>query len=196
MLRSIDRRALLFARRGQDCLHLIAFSSLGCPTSRWFRLAKAKRLCSRHSGGVGLRLRDERMNAERNRSLKPNTQRWGAELEGAVIACAGRTVASGLRSSSRHSSNSSASSRLDRVALFRAQLRSAWRRRVQLRVASSLAAQPNVAVHSESSAGVASYALLRSISLPNNTLVLTAQRLAPLGPRSVAAPAAQRGRWV
>jgi hypothetical protein len=32
--------------------------------------------------------------------------------------------------------------------------------------------------------------------LPNNTLVLTAQRQAPLGPRSAsAAPAAQRERW-
>src|SRR5690606_11467436 len=32
-----------------------AFVSVGCPTSRWFRLATAKRRCSRHNGGVGLR---------------------------------------------------------------------------------------------------------------------------------------------
>ena len=170
-----------------QALVLVAVQHL---TNCWSRRWKPTRL----SSSVGLRLRDERMNAERNRILNPNKQHWGAELVGAVIGCAGCTVAWPLRPSFRYSSTSAGSLKLGRVASFRAQLRLASRQKVQLRVASSVGTQPHVAVRSEGAVCVASYASLRSTSLPNNTLVLTAQRLAPLGPRSVAAPAAQRGR--
>ena len=126
--------------------------------------------------------------------MKANAQRWGAESVGAVIARAGRAVASRLRSFSQHSSTKSATSKLSRVASFRAQLRLARRQKVERRVMSSLAVQSGVAVAS-SSALFHHRLQFRCSPLPNNTLVLTAQRLAPLGPRSIAAPAAQRERW-
>ena len=97
--------------------------------------------------------------------------------------------------SSLHSSIKSASVKRSRGGFVRAQLRSARRQKVELRVMSSLAAQSGVAVASSDS--LLHHRLqIRCCPLPNNTLVLTAQRLAPLGPRSVAAPAAQRERYV
>jgi hypothetical protein len=135
------------------------------------------------------------MNAERNRSLQARRQRYGARSAVAISRCASRTVASRSASASVPAFRAYARSQLRRVALFGAHLRSSLRRKVQLGMASQVVACRRMAVRPDRTASVASFTFLRSISLPTNTLVLTAQRLAPLGPRSArAAPAAQRGR--
>ena len=69
-------------------------------------------------------------------------------------------------------------------------------RRNPVRVVPSLAVPRCVAVASARAARTSLVPLLRSTSLPNNALVPTANRHAPVGSRSQsAASAAQRGRW-
>src|SRR5512138_1922661 len=134
------------------------------------------------------------MNAKRSRDLNTDAQRWGAGLVAVVIGSASRTVVSRLRSSSTQLSRRSASSRISRVPSFRAQLRLAQHRRVELRVMSPLAALSNIAVASSSS--LFHHRLQnRCCPLPNKALVPTAKRLAPFGPRAVSAAAAQRRRY-
>ena len=68
-------------------------------------------------------------------------------------------------------------------------------RRIPRGASSSLAVCRRVAVASARAARTSLFPLVRSILLPNNALVPTANRHAPVGSRSQsAAPAAQRGR--
>ena len=68
-------------------------------------------------------------------------------------------------------------------------------RSISVRIASSRAVSRRVAVASASAARTSQFSFLRSTSLPNNALVPTANRHAPVGSRSQStAPAAQRGR--
>src|SRR5918992_3391475 len=133
------------------------------------------------------------MISEPHRNLRADPQRWGAESVVTVIAHRGRTVTFQVRPSSQHPTSKSAFSNLSRVASFRSQRRLAQRRNGELRVTSLLAVLSNVLVAS-SSAGLHHRLQFRGFPLPNNTLVPTAQTLSRLGSRSVAAPAAQRGR--
>ena len=94
-------------------------------------------------------------------------------------------------------SPAAASSKLSQGVSFRAQLRSSSSefRSCRFPVASSLAVQRSGAVRSVSTSCASRSTSLRSTSLPNNALVPTANRHAPVGSRSQsAAPAAQRGR--
>ena len=87
-------------------------------------------------------------------------------------------------------STSVVSVKQDRVASF-PEMRS-----ISARVASSRAVPRRVAAASARAARTSLFPLLRSTSLPNNALVPTANRHAPVGSRSQStAPAAQRGRY-
>lgn len=125
------------------------------------------------SMALGRRVRNMKL-SERNRDLTLRLERDGAQAVAVLERCSTLAVASSLGSPLEPSFASAADSERGLVARVGALLRSASRPEA---VPSRL---------------VVSY---RSL-LPNNTLVLTAQRLAPLGSRSAsAAPAAQRGRW-
>jgi hypothetical protein len=88
------------------------------------------------------------MKAKRSRAPIANAQRWGAKSVAAVIGSASRAVASRFCSSFQHSSSKSVSSKVGQAASFRAQLRLARRRNVQLRVMSPVPVFRIVAVAS------------------------------------------------
>jgi len=111
---------------------------------------------------------------ERNRDLTFPLEREGARAGAVLERCRTRSVASRPRSASSSSVTSAAIRRRSLVASFGAALRSASR-------------------HERCGASTSVFSV--NALLPNNTLVLTAQRQAPLGSRSAsAAPAAQRHR--
>ena len=137
------------------------------------------------------------MSTERSRGVQVRYQLHGAESAAIVSLRASRAVVSQLRSSTHLTSSSVAVPKLGQATSFRAQLRSSSPEFQSGRsaVASSLAAEGRGAVRSVSASCASRFTFLRSTSLPNNALVPTANRHAPVGSRSVAAPAAQRGRW-
>ena len=158
-------------------------------------------------------LPNKRMQATRSKQRAPETRRWAARMNmssvrhslllatpqhhgaGFVASFALQsvcTVALGPSAMSAHIATESASLRMGRAAICRAGLRSSLRRSV--RGVTSLGSTSNVAARSVRAAVASRLAFLRSTSLPNKALVLTAQTLTRLGPRSVAAPAAQRRR--
>jgi len=114
----------------------------------------------------------------------------GANSVAAVSHRAVFTAASWFGHRSAVASSVAASSKLSRVASFRAQLRSSFSelQNVSLRVALALAVQGYVATRSDGAACSSSFAFLRSSSVPNKPLVPTRKGEAPL-------LAAQRRRW-
>ena len=149
-------------------------------------------------GGVGLHTAKNEMSTKGNRSLQVRQQHDGAEFPAIISVRASCTVASQLRSSSQPASIRVAVSKLGQVASFRAQLRSSPPefQNGRLVAASSLAVQCSGAVRLASAEPASTFTFLRSTSLPNNALVPTANRHAPVGSRSQStAPAAQRGRY-
>ena len=151
---------------------------------------------TRVSNGVGPSRGKNEMSTEGSRCLQLRSQHHGAESAAIFVSCAGRTVALQLCSSSQFASITFAISKLGQAASFRAQLRSSLTefQSGSFAVVSSLAAQRRSVVRSVSASCASRSILLRSASLPNNALVPTANRHAPVGSRNVAAPAAQRGR--
>ena len=151
----------------------------------------------RANANVGLHTAKSEMSTKGNRCLQARRQHHGAELAAIIRVRASCTVVSQLRSPSQPASLRVAVSKLGQVASFRAQLRSSSSefRSCRFPVASSLAVQRSGAVRLVSASRASSFTFLRSTSLPNNALVPTANRHAPVGSRSQsAAPAAQRGR--
>ena len=137
------------------------------------------------------------MSTERNRSLQVHGECHGAASAAIISLSAGCAVASQLRSSLQFPSGTFVVGKLGQSASFRAQLRlsSAEFQSGRFAVVSSLAAQRCSVVRSVGASSASGFTFLRSTSLTNNALVPTANRHAPVGSRSVAAPAAQRGRW-
>src|SRR5690606_18257663 len=133
------------------------------------------------------------MSSKHHRLLSAHPQLYGARFVGRVELRAVCTVASWRCLRSRQLASESSSRRVSQVAVFRARLRSSLRRSVGGIM--SCCATRGVGVRSARAEGASRFASLRSTSLPNKALVLTAQTLARLGPRSVAAPAAQLGRY-
>ena len=146
---------------------------------------------------VGLHSEENEMIPERN-PLSLHRNLHGANSVATMSRPAVFIAASWSGHRSAVASPAASSSKLGQAVSLRAQLRSssAQSRSCQFRVASSLAASRRVAVRSDSIAASSSFTFLRSTSLPNNALVPTAHRHAPVGSRSQsAAPAAQRGRY-
>lgn len=133
------------------------------------------------------------MSSKHHRLLYANPQLYGAGFVGNVELLAVCAVVSRCSVRSRQLASESASLRVGRAAICRAGLRSSSRRSV--RGVMSRCSHRSVAVRSVLEAVASRFAFLRSTSLPNKALVLTAQTLSRSGPRSVAAPAAQLGRW-
>jgi hypothetical protein len=133
------------------------------------------------------------MSSKPHPRLSADPQLYGAGFVGSSARRAFCAVASRRSVRSRQLASEFASLRVSQVVVCRAGLRSALRRSV--RGVMSRSSHCSVAVRSASTAVASRFASLRSISLPNKALVLTAQTLARLGPRSIAAPAAQLGRW-
>ena len=147
--------------------------------------------------GVGLHRGKNEMSTERNRSLQVRSECHGAASAAIISLFAGCAVASQLRSSLQFPSGTFVVGKLGQSASLRAQLRSSLTefQSGSFAVVSLLAAQCRSAVRSVSASCASRSIFLRSASLPNNALVPTANRHAPVGSRSVAAPAAQRGRY-
>jgi len=136
------------------------------------------------------------MPSERTSSLSVGRNRHGAKSVAAVSHRAVFCAASWLRAKREGSSSAVAASLLGLSVSFRARIHSSFAASgsVLLGVASSFTRPRSVAVRSVSVARLAIVTSLRSLSVPNNALVPTAQRHAPLGPRACGAAAAQRGR--
>ena len=207
-LRSSLRDACISSRRAVPSRHIASRSQAawsrrsisvrGCPLpNKRFELT-AQRLAplgSRSAAAPAAQPRrwaaESNMSSERNRSRYQRHEREGAS--GVVASCIGAVCSS----ASQLRPASLATRRMSRVApsvvvpWLGAQLRSsAQGAHINSRHAVPCSRIASLSQPVWSRRGIS----VRACPLPNKRFVLTAQRLAPFGPRSAAAPAAQPGR--
>jgi hypothetical protein len=161
--------------------------------------ARDVRRRTRVMADVGPYIAKNEMSQEWNPCLQVRRNHHGAKSMVGVRCGAVFTNASWFASGLSGAANVSPASGCSRVASFRAKLRSSVPeiRNVRCSGVSPCAVHPRIAVRSGSAMPVAIVVSLRSASVPNNTLVPTTQRYAPLCSHGAsAAVSAQRGRWI
>ena len=162
----------------------------GCPTIRSTRSPRRR--------GSGLTVRwaaESNMGSERNRSRHQRDEHRGANIVRAWSIAAVCNIASQLRSPRAAVLRNVTVAPSVAAPSLGAQLRSSAHQKVTCISTQTSLPCSRIAVESQASSSRPS-ASVQSGSLPNNRLVPTANRLAPVGShRACAAPAAQPQRW-